>query len=161
MADVIDSEGMIAMLRPFSPLRRVLLAATGTLQGTLSAFWASPVSVRLLSQEPDPDLEHVRREVDLVCEGLDLVVCHADTTIHVTDHAVDTLLRESSLGIGQIISILGRRTTFSLQDVGQDDVHFWRSYRMWGEGFDYHITESFEQRLYPDVELVELDRDPA
>jgi len=153
MADVIDPEGMITMLRPFGPLRRVLLAATGTLQGTLSAFWGSAVSVRLLSQDSEGD--HVRREVDLVCEARELVVCHAVTTIHVTDHAVETLLRESALGIGQIISVLDRRTTFALQDVGQDATHFWRSYRMWGEGFDYHIHESFEQRRYPDVDLGE------
>lgn len=153
MADVIDSDGMISMLRPFSPLRRVLLAATGTLQGTLSAFWAAPITVRLLSQSTNGD--HVRREVDLVCEERDLVVCHAVTTMDVSDHAIETLLRESTLGIGQIITVLDRRTSFALQDVGQDEAHFWRKYRMWGHGFDYHIHESFEHRRYPDVELVE------
>ena len=157
MADIVDPVATIAMLRPFSPLRRVLLAATGTLQGTLSAYWGSPVTVRLLSQSVDGD--RVRREVDLVCEERDLVVCHAVTTIHVTDHAIETLLRESSLGIGQIVAVLGRRASFSLEDVGEDEHSFWRAYRMWGEGFDYHIHESFDLSHYPDVELIDTPGD--
>jgi hypothetical protein len=35
-----------------------------------------------------------------------------------------------------------------LQATGQEDGTFWRSYRLHGEGFTFHITETFPQGLY-------------
>jgi hypothetical protein len=32
--------------------------------------------------------------------------------------------------------------------VGEDETSFWRHYRMWGDGFEYRITETFDQHLY-------------
>jgi hypothetical protein len=62
-----------------------------------------------------------------------------------------TLLRESELGIGQIITLLRRQANFSLELVGDDETTFWRRYRLTGEGFDFQIRETFQKVLYPDV----------
>jgi hypothetical protein len=148
VADVVDLARMLDALRGFSPLRRVLLANTGTLQGALSAYFAAPVTVEVVSQRVDG--EAIERVVDLVCKELGVVACHAETTATVTDLRIRQLLTETGMGIGQITALLGLRTTFELGAAGEGGGAFWRTYRLTGEGFSYRITEVFQADLYPD-----------
>ncbi len=37
-----------------------------------------------------------------------------------------------------------------LEQAAQDVDTFWRRYRMWGRGFEFRITETFPDHLYPD-----------
>jgi hypothetical protein len=147
VADVVDLSGLLDKIQGFPPLRRVLLATAGTLQGTLSAYFGAPVTIDVLDQWVDGDVMH--RTVDLVCKERRLVACHADAVVRVEDARMRELIVERSIGLGQIAALLGVRTNFELDDVGADGAHFWRTYRLWGDGFEYRITETFADDLYP------------
>ena len=81
-----------------------------------------------------------------MCKERRLIACRADTVVHVEDDRMRELIVERSIGLGQIAALLGVRTNFELDDVGEDDAWFWRHYRLWGDGFEYRITETFDQR---------------
>ena len=68
----------------------VLLATAGTLQGTLSAYFGSPVTIEVVSQAVDDGT--IRRTVDLVCKERELVTCRAHTDIHVEDGQIRQLI---------------------------------------------------------------------
>lgn len=141
---------MLSVLRSVSPLRRMLLGAPGTLQGMLTAYWGAPVTIHRIAQE-DGLYRTLRREVELECRERDLVACHALTHMRLTDEAMAALLRESDLGIGQVITLLRRQASFALELVGDDESTFWRRYRLAGDGFDFQIRETFQKALYPDL----------
>jgi chorismate-pyruvate lyase len=146
MADIVDLPALLAQLQGFPPLQRVLLATAGTLQGTLSAYLGAPVTVDVVSQTVRGASVH--REVELVCKEQDLVACRATTEIRVADERMRQLIIERSIGLGQIVALLGERTQFELDEVADEPDEFWRRYRMWGDSFSYVITETFPKELY-------------
>jgi chorismate-pyruvate lyase len=146
MADIVDLPALLAQVQGFTPLQRVLLATAGTLQGTLSAYLGAPVTVDVVSQTVRGDAVH--REVELVCKERDLVACRATTEIRVSDERIRQLIVERSIGLGQIIALLDERAAFELEEVADQPDTFWRRYRMWGDSFDYLITETFPKDLY-------------
>lgn len=150
MADVVDLEGVLAKLRPFSPLRRLLLATAGTLQGTLSGYFGSPVSVAVREQRVSEE-GFFHRVVDLVCDAHNVAVCRAVSEVEVTDSRIHELVSQRHIGLGQISAALDLPTSFTLHDAGADDSSFWRHYRLVGAGFAYDITERFPMPLYPDI----------
>ena len=78
-------------------------------------------------------------------------MCGATTAIHVDDPDIRKLIVERRLGLGQIAALVGAPTLFELDDAAQEDGSFWRTYRLWGDGFEFRITETFPGHLYPDV----------
>jgi chorismate-pyruvate lyase len=146
MADIVDLPALLDQLQGFPPLQRVLLATAGTLQGTLSAYLGAPVTVDVVSQTVQG--ESVHREVELVCKEQDLVACRATTEIRVADERMRQLIVERSVGLGQIVALLGERAQFELEEVADEPDEFWRRYRMWGDSFSYIITETFPKGLY-------------
>ncbi|MGH8773894.1 MAG: hypothetical protein ACRDWI_01555 [Jiangellaceae bacterium] len=147
MADVVDLAQLLDKLEGFSPLRRVMLATAGTLQGTLSAYFGAPVTVEVVSQTAENAKIH--RVVNLVCKKRELVTCRAETEVHVEDRLMRELIAERSIGLGQISTLLGVRTNFELEAAAEDETSFWRRYRLWGDGFQFRITETFPGELYP------------
>jgi len=148
MAEIVDLQRELALIRGFSPLRRILLATPGTLQTALSAFFGAKVSVKVRDQEERS--ETVLRTADLVCDELGLDVGFASTEAQITDPDVRRLVLARELGVGQITALLGASASFRLDEVGQEGDDFWRSYRLWGDGFSYRIRERFPGALYPD-----------
>jgi hypothetical protein len=146
LADIVDLTALLAQLQGFPPLQRVLLANAGTLQGTLSAYFGAPVTVDVVSQTVRG--ESVHREVELVCKERDQVVCRATTEIRVADERMRQLIIERSVGLGQIVALLGESAQFELDQVADEPGRFWRRYRMWGDSFSYVITETFPKDLY-------------
>ena len=149
MAEILNPEQVLRQLRDFGPLRRILLATPGTLQGTLSAYFGAPVTVQVRDQGDAQDHKHFVREVDLVCEPLRITACSARSRIDVEDEEIRTLIRDRRIGLGQIIEVLRVPTTFELDAVGSRDDCFWREYTLEGAGFRYHIREEFPAELYP------------
>jgi hypothetical protein len=94
--------------------------------------------------------ETVLRTADLVCDELGLGVGFASTEAQITDPDVRRLVLARELGVGQITALLGASASFRLDEVGQEGDDFWRSYRLWGDGFSYRIRERFPGALYPD-----------
>lgn len=150
MAEIVDPAGLLQVLHGFSPVRRVLLSTAGTLQGTLSAYFAAAVTVVVTAQSEDG--ASMQRDVELICADEGIVVCRASTAITVEEPAIRSMIAEQRLGLGQIAALLGARTTFVLDAAGQDAVSFWRAYRLVGDGFQFRITETFANDLYPDID---------
>lgn len=151
MAEIYPIEDVLDKIKEFTPLQRILLASAGTNQSTLSAYFGSPVTIRVTDQRQDRDA-HIRRETDLICD--DTIVCSAKTTIITHSKTVRKLLEDQELGIGQIMQCLGIKPGFQLQHVGIDDFLFWRTYSLWGKGegfldvLTYRIREQFPLELY-------------
>jgi hypothetical protein len=149
MAEIVDQAQLLATLRGFSPLRRLLLAIPGTLQSSLSAYFGHPVTVQVVSQATQGAV--IRRAVNLVCQDLGMVVVRAVSDITVHDEHVRSLVEAQQMGIGQIVASLDVRTDFELEDVGRGEGTFWRRYRLEGPGFTYLVREEFPTILYADV----------
>ena len=154
VAEILDLEGTLDKLRRFGPIRRVILATPGTLQGALTAYFGSPVDVEVRLQNGSEDERHFTREVDLVCRKRRLVVCRARTDVVVEDEAVRSMLVEQKVGLGQIVELLRIPATFDLEEVGKDSEFFWRTYELRGAGFRYHVEEKFPSALYPEGEVL-------
>ena len=146
MAEIVDRDGFLKMLRGFTPLQRALLATAGTLQGTLSAFFGTPVTIQLVHQ--DETDRRILREVDLVCAAKKITVGHAVTQAQVTDPEIRGLLLDGEMGLGEISALLGTPVSFALDQTGRQPGAFWRLYRLWGQGFSYRIREVFPESLY-------------
>ena len=149
MAEIVDQAQLLAKLRGFSPLRRLLLAIPGTLQSSLSAYFGHPVTVQVVSQATQGAV--IRRTVNLVGEDLGMVVVRAASDITVSDDHVRSLVEAQQMGIGQIVASLDVRTDFVLEDVGRGEGTFWRRYRLEGPGFTYLVREEFPTILFADV----------
>lgn len=150
MAEILNPDEVLEALKSFGPVRRMLLATPGTLQGTLSAFFGARVHVEVRFQNDGEDEKHFEREVDLVRHDPRVVVCRAHTRVDVEDEEIRRLIRERRIGLGQIIQKLGRPTTFELEEAEQAEESFWRVYTLRGPGFVYRIREEFPSGLYPD-----------
>lgn len=151
MAEILDREGTLATLRDFGPVRRVILATPGTLQGTLTAYFGVQVDAEVRFQDDSRNEKHFTREVDLVCRDRKTVVCRARTDVLVEDEDIRRMLIERELGLGQIIELLRVPSRFELVEVGEDDESFWRVYELRGAGFVCCVREEFPSRLYPEA----------
>jgi hypothetical protein len=148
LTEILAVDEMLAKLQGFDPLRRVLLATPGTLQGTLAAYFGELVDVQMLNQSQDGTT--FDREVNLVLRQRGTVVCHAVSQITVEDEDFLKMIKEKQIGIGRIAQVLHRETSFLLETASQHTDAFMRTYRLEGEGFAYHIHEEFPAVLYPE-----------
>ena len=157
MAEVYPVEEVLKQVKDFPPVQRILLSTAGTLQGTLSAYFAKPVRVEVKSQSESETVAlplSLLRNVDLFIhegEGRQkhpLVVCSASSEIIVSSWIAADLMMKKEIGIGQIMEKLGVRPSFVLHEVGRDAVSFWRSYTLSGDGISYKIRETFPMNLY-------------
>ncbi len=156
MAEVYPISVVLDKLKGFTPLQRILMATSGTLQSTLSAYFDGPVTIEVLSQSiPEPDEGRpITRQVSLVCNFKS--VCYAKTTVYACGQEAIDLIQAQELGLGQIMQKLGIKPDFRLKRVGQDDDIFWRLYVLSGQGsgvfssLTYHIREEFPKHFYED-----------
>jgi hypothetical protein len=153
LAEILNPQRVLRMLHGFGPLRRVILATPGTLQGTLSAWFGTQVDVVVRSQSDLRDHKHFVREVDLVCRDPHVVACRARSEIDVESEEIRTLIQERRIGLGQISVGLGVHTAFDLEAAGTSPDGFWRRYTLEGPGFLYRIHEAFPGALFPETGL--------
>jgi chorismate-pyruvate lyase len=146
MAEALDPEGVLRTIARFPPVARILLATVGTLQGTLSAYFATPVLVRVVDQQRGGDGRY-QRQADLYRTDTGQVVCRASAMLEVERPDLRELIEAGTDGLGQILALLDVATTFELEDVGNDGL-LWRRYRLWGEGFSFLITEQFATEAF-------------
>ncbi len=149
MTEILAVDEMLQKLQGFDPLRRVLLATPGTLQGTLSAYFGRPIDIEMSSQRRDGST--IERVVDLVLRDEGTVACHAESRVVVDDEQFLKLVLEKRIGLGRIAQLLHRETSFLLETAHQNEDSFTRSYRLAGEGFAFHIDEEFPAVLYPEA----------
>ncbi len=131
-----------------SPMERVLLAHTGTVQLLLSLYFGCVVDVKLRAQvEKEGEL---RREVSLVVQCTGEEVCFAASVIPLSanDPSVLADVRGAKLGLGQIAVkhrvFIERR----IIEIAATASQISRKYVMRGPGLHYLVTEVFPRRLY-------------
>jgi hypothetical protein len=122
------------------------MATVGTLQGTLSAYFATPVLVRVVSQHRRGDCRY-ERHTDLFRKDTGQVVCRASATLDIDRNDLHELIEARIHGLGQMLALLDLATTFELEEVGNGGV-LWRRYRLRGEGFSFLITEQFAPEAF-------------
>ena len=152
MAELANITEALKMLEGFSPIQRVLLTCTGTLQGTLSAYFGEAVEVQVLNQIT-LRLGRYSRKVRLFTPSNNQSVCRAYTSIITTSPEVIDLIEGEKLGIGQVLEHLGLKPRFKLRRVGQSENSFARDYELASsvDGMlivNYQINEIFPKELY-------------
>jgi len=148
MGDVLEVERALAFVEGFHPVQRILLTCTGTLQGTLSAWFGGPMEIHVVDQGQE-DAMVFNRKIEMRYEGQ--CIMEAESVVTTTREDVRGLVKARELGIGQIMEKLGIRPEFKLLVAGQDDESFWRVYKLFGSGVTYRIKEVFPQCYYKSV----------
>jgi chorismate-pyruvate lyase len=146
MAEILNLDSVLSLVSDFPPVGRILLATPGTLQGTLAAFFCTPVDVQVRSQKVAE--ENIVRDVDLVRSDTSEVVCHASTTATITRDDVKDLVLSCTAGIGQILRMLNIDATFDLLEADRDDSELRRLYRLDAPGVRFDITERFPRSAF-------------
>jgi hypothetical protein len=149
MAELIEITTALEKVKGFSPLERILLTCSGTLQGTLSAYFGQEILVKVVRQTVDDSgvigrLAHLHDKY--------VVVCEANSRLTIEREDVRGRVLAGDLGIGQVLETLGLRPSFQLDQVGEDPHHFWRLYTLRAPGVVYAIRESFPKTLYREVQ---------
>ena len=152
MIELANITEALKLLEGFSPLQRVLLTCTGTLQGTLSAYFGEPVEVQVINQLT-LRLGRYSRRVRLFTPSNNHSVCYAYSSIITTSPEVIDLIETQKLGLGQILAQLGLKPTFTLKKVSQNEAEFSRDYELASsvDGqpiVNYQINEVFPKGLY-------------
>lgn len=150
MAELIEITRGLEMVKSFSPMKRVFLLAAGTLQGTLSAYFGMEVVVELERQFTRHNVERNQEEIvrEVVLRAGAMNACHAESSLYIDRADVREKVMSEQIGIGQILEVLDVRARFTLLNVGQNSLRFWREYKLEGEGVTYLIKESFPQYWY-------------
>ena len=154
MAELLGITQALEMLRPhgFTPLQRLLLCQTGTLQSTLSAYFGRETRVRVVHQRDNYGVIHRLAQLRVGAR----VVCEANSCLDITREDVRQKVLEGRMGIGRVLEAMGVRTSFKLLEVGQDERSFWRTYNLEAPGVHYRITELFSRTLYLEEEAFQI-----
>ena len=132
-----------------TPLQRILLTSTSTVQTMLSVLFKSVVVAKLISQKSFGNVDI--RWVRLVEKETDKVFCLAESVLpHETnsEEFLDELRKGGEGGIGMVISKLGIKTERKILGLYADENIFSRTYSLSGEGVDCTITEIFPNNIY-------------
>ncbi|KAJ3284855.1 hypothetical protein HDU79_007821 [Rhizoclosmatium sp. JEL0117] len=135
-------ETSVSLPDDYSPLERILLTANGNVQRILSAFYNSPVTVKIIKNErtvPEKNavgttsssgtiLAEFDRHVELICANQ--VLCTATSTVTLWNPEYLRLVVEEKIGIGQLFRYLNILPNFELLQVGRDGDSFWRVYTL-------------------------------
>lgn len=145
MAELIEITEALEKVQEFPPWHRVLLTCTGTLQGTLSAYFGHEVTVHVVNQAKQAK-DLVERTVEMKVG--DRVVCTAASSLTIKREDILEAVMTKRIGIGQILEKLDVRAKFQLLSVGKDTNSFWREYELKAKGVTFQITEEFPMALY-------------
>lgn len=132
------------------PLDRLILTADGTLQVLVSSWHSRVVQVKVLRHEPRKDGLVYDREIELVFAD-DLTskaFCNAKSVV--TYESLDLVQKAEGFGIGQLFRAWNILPRFELLDAGKSllDETMWRKYRLFGEGIECVIHETFPRNPF-------------
>lgn len=146
MAELLDITRILELLRPhgFTPIQRVLLTWTGTLQTPLSAYFGQYVRICALMHRDNNGVIHRLAQL----RAGDKVVCEADSYLNITREDVRQKVLKGKIGLGHVLETLDIRPSFKLLEIGQDETSFWRTYHLEDPGVHCRVTEVFPRELY-------------
>ncbi|RLC73324.1 MAG: hypothetical protein DRI26_01155 [Chloroflexi bacterium] len=141
-----DFEEILPKLEGFTPVERVLLTCSGTLEIALSAYLGEPVDVEVVEQREDGEV--ISRRVRLRGRNSGRIACEATSQVIVLDGKLKDEILSKKIGLGQALIKHGIRPEFQMLDLGKTDDSFYRLYRLVAPRVVYRIKESFPRRLY-------------
>jgi len=124
-------------------MERVVLTANGNLQRIMSAYYGSPVTVRVKKcQKVENSSMLYDREVDLVSGGR--VFCTAVGKIQLLDESCVEAVESKKIGVGQLFRYLGALPRFVLHEAGRKEGGvLWRRYSLSCDQLTCEFTETF------------------
>lgn len=155
MSEELKIAEILEMFEEFptlTPLQRVILSSTTTVQSMLSVIFKTPVVAQLIAQKSFGNVDI--RWVRLVTKKDNKVVCLAESVLPHETNDKDFLeeLREGKEGgIGMIITRRGIKTERTIWGIYADEHVFTRVYSLKGDGVDVTITEVFPNGIYEDL----------
>ena len=132
-----------------TPLQRIILGSTSTVQSMLSVLFKSAVVAKLISQKSFGDVDI--RWVRLVKKDTEEVVCLAESVLpHETnsEEFLDALRKGEEGGIGMVIAKTDIKTERKILGLYADENIFSRTYSLSGGSVDITITEVFPNSIY-------------
>jgi len=141
-----DFEQILPKLDEFTPIERVLLTCSGTLEIATSAYLGEPVDVEVVEQSQDGEV--INRKVNLKGRYSGRIVCRATSKVIVQDDQIREEILSKRIGIGQALIKHGFKPDFEMLDMGKTDDSFYRVYKLVAPGVNYTIREIFPRRLY-------------
>ena len=136
----------------FTALERVVLTANGNLQRIMSAYYGSPVTVRVKRCDKVAGNEAVGkmlydREVELLVGGQ--VFCTAVGRIELLDSSCVEAIESKKVGVGQLFRYLGALPRFVLLEAGRkEDGVLWRRYSLSCDHLRCEFTETFSRDFW-------------
>jgi len=130
-------------------IERIILASTAPVQSMMSAIFATPVRVEVISQINYDTV--LVRWVKLVIDDPDpITVALAESVIPLELNQAGFIgaMGDRDIGIGQAINKLKIFTQRKILGINVDDTTFSRTYTIKGASLDVLITESFNRELY-------------
>jgi len=155
---MVEELGLEKLLKEFderpalTPLHRVILASTSTVQTMLSVIFMEKVVAKLIIQKSIGNVDV--RWVRLVIEDTGQVVCLAESVIpHDTNHQefIEELREGNPGGIGMIIARRKILTDRKILGIYVDENIFSRAYQLIGTGVDITIEEVFPKAVFVDA----------
>lgn len=123
---------------------RVILGHFGTVQTLLALILNTPVEVKIIEQDSNPD---IFRQVHIVADEL---ICEAMSRIPLLGNKTEVIndVIEGQLGLGQIIAKHELKHTRKIMEIGRDHLNFWRKYQIVGPMIEMEIYEYFYKRPF-------------
>ncbi|KAJ1513848.1 hypothetical protein HMI56_001627 [Coelomomyces lativittatus] len=128
-----------------SPIERIILSSSGTLQRTLSAFYNLPIDLDLIYNDITYDETKERwtvsRKIHLLCSSQ--IICVAITCLTITQKEHFEKLVTEGIGLGQFFKLIHVSPTFQLYSVEKSDQRLFRHYELGCPGVLARIHETY------------------
>jgi len=150
MSEELKIEEILKMFEEYptlTPLQRVVLSSTTTVQSMLATIFKTQVVAKLIAQKSFGNVDI--RWVRLVTKEDNKVVCLAESVLpHETNSKdfLDELRKGEEGGIGMVITKRGIKTERKIIGLYADEHVFTRTYSLTGERVDITITEVFPNK---------------
>jgi len=141
-----DFEQILPKLEGFTPIERVLLTCSGTLEIATSAYLGEPVDVEVVEQSHDGEV--INRKVNLKGRYSGRIACQATSKVIVGDDQIREEVLSKKIGLGQALIKHGFKPEFEMIDLGKTDDSFYRVYKLVAPGINYTIKEVFNKELF-------------
>lgn len=132
-----------------TPLQRIILSSTSTVQSMLSVLFKSTVIAKLISEKSFGTVDI--RWVRLVKKDTDEVVCLAESVLPHGNNSkefLNALRKGEEGGIGMVIAKREIKTERKILGLYADENIFSRTYSLTGKSVEVTITEIFPNNIY-------------
>jgi chorismate-pyruvate lyase len=139
------------------PFKILLLAATGTIESTLSILTNSETEIKILKQKDNCNI--IKRTVSITQKRTGVVMVRADSSVYTWNlpYGVIQKIRKKDQSIGKIITAYQLETFRSIHSIGYNPANkcFFRIYKiMYNRNIAFVIKEVFLSSLNKEIKII-------